>query len=347
MLDIRQKIQIDSLQYLPKNWCGKPQTKALQKIKYTISLLQACTIRYGVDVFFDGSHSHFGNFTDDDLNIKIKLAALEGSDVGYYDPTTNTLAINKEYINEGLVLYETILHEFVHKLQWAIFKKSESDVSFVAQSPYVLMLRAVYINENPDFIAMGINCGKNVYVNGSIEYGVPDIDALSSSLYVLSSIERQAFLIAERYCREALSGQLAEFIANHETFSSIQLRGAVRDFVDIYETKTMSRAEIYKLVDAAQKNIILGTKPKTNLEASLTYDMAALLAFQNQVITYEDYMYMMSDDVKRGNMTDQEYKFVKGAAHSYNLPAKEFEPEDLPMDIDELKSTLKTMLKNL
>jgi hypothetical protein len=327
LMDIRDKIQNNSLNYLPKQWAKLNIPEKIKIIANTIELLRECTIEHGTDIFFCGKHAHFEGFTIANLEFDVKIDGLYDG-VGYFDPSENLITLDESCLYNGLRLYEILIHEFIHKLQCEIVKRFESEVPTIKQAPYAMALTAAYQKNDVEFSLFGISCGSCVYVDGLSVYNDQTMDSLSSMLYVLSSTERHAFTTAERYARSAICCQMSECVSNYETSARIQLDGAIGDFKNLYGADKLKTAEIYNVIDRAQFSIVRGTLPETNLVASVAYDWTVLLALQNEVISLDQYVQLMHFDVKQKTLKNLGYDTIIGAAHRNVLPPKAFLPED-------------------
>ena len=237
-----------------KNWNNATNES---KVKYLSNIAKATVDNY-IDMYVPGEKSI------DAPNMAIDL--LPPRMRAILDDGKITLNRIETATNQDRSICASV-HESIHFGQYKVAELSNDE-----RNREVNLIRSALcgVGVRKTF---GIPTNSRVYIHPPKEpYKSLTDENLRRALYRSSFIERQAHQ-AELKIAEKLDHDVLE-IKNRLNSDLTILR-------DRYDCHLLTKDELYELIDRSQENIAFNLQPTSYLEASITYDMAALIYAQS------------------------------------------------------------------
>ena len=284
-----QKLKENSKNYEPSKWDGMSLKQRKQAVKNTINLLREIAYQNKLYIRFGGEVLEFNSMPMRHSHVRIGLEQKMDIDcAGFFDANQNMIKINNWLLlsEHGFEVFENVLHEFTHKLEWELSKRREE---YQLGTKHRFCLDVLRCNSNKCYAlaAFGIDCGQRLYIDGDAMTQSPILNRKKEVLYLLMSSERLAFSMSQ-----SMSKQL------FDNYSPNKYINEFHEFRAIYHCMHFSNEQIAKIVDHAQEYIVHGRSLQNAYEAVVAYDIATTVALQNATITSNEYVELQKDEVK-------------------------------------------------
>lgn len=277
--------ETNALKYMPENWTKLwPPTHQRNTINETLNIIEREILKNGVSVNFRGQTLHFDCLSVDDLKIDWKFSDV-GECSGLFSRDNNCIEFDNKLKKDGLKLYETLYHEYTHKLQSALINHMDLYPNNSAEYEYLSMIRSEVAHKKIDGQAFGKSFFGDSYLDPARTLQVlqKTVDFVEAA-YNLQLSERSARMTgynAYEYILSLCKDQ--SYAQKHKIKNTNPLEEAFevvrRECGCLYLTKY----EICRAFDEAKLNITSQRPPTKNndLEAMITYKLATLLRAQN------------------------------------------------------------------
>lgn len=263
--------------------------KAAQYITDTVNLFRDKALSTGITIRHMGQILHF-KIPNECANRNIQVVVSKNySNVDAWYKFGEKDCCFGTYINshvDGHKIHADIVHEVGHSLQDDILKTINQYQENSPEYDFLYKLQSTIVNKNIKRNIFGIEYSGRVYVN--CQNGAPSVTLsdLSMALYKLSISERYASALSNKYSAELIGG------SKHDNEEYVNL------FRDRYGLNDASEQEIFMIVDLAHVASYNGIIPNNPILASVSYDLAATLSYQEGKISDKEYIHIMRNDVK-------------------------------------------------
>lgn len=295
----------NALKYMPAEWNKTwPLMHQRDAINETFNLIKQNILDHGVTVNFRGQTLRFDCLSADDLNVHWKFSDL-GDCSGVFFHDKNCIEFNNRLKQDGFKLYETLYHEYTHKLQSALVKHIDAYPKGSAEYEYLVMIRNEATHQKVNGQAFGKSFFGDSYLSPTQTSRVlqKTID-FAVAAYDLQLSERSARTTGYNAYEYILSlCNDRAYVQNHMLKNPNTLEEAFEVVRRECGVPNLTQAAICKAFDDAKFNIEAQRSPTQNndFEAMVTYKLATLLRAQSALDSnqYEAINEYISDSTER------------------------------------------------
>ena len=281
------RLRENSEKYKDSIWTNMSEKEKIRATQETVGILRDIAQTNSLKVKFCGEVLEFEPLRKRDLNVRVRSDKSLLCD-GTYDARSNTLSISKNALSwpDGKRVFETVAHEFTHKIEHALIKHRKQYPDGSLNRQYLNTIKRSLGNREM-ISAFGMDCGKWLYVNSNLMSNNYMLNKRCSMFYGLSTVERHAFSFSQRLCERFF-----------DTPNQMDYTNAVDVFRKTYHCINWSHEDIAKTIDCAMSHVANGTPLNNAFEAIVAYDFAAAMALQNRMIGEAEYKEMQTDEAR-------------------------------------------------
>jgi hypothetical protein len=281
----RDERKENALKYMPESWNQLFRNKH-HVINETLDIIKRNIMANGLCVNFRGQTLYFHCLTENDLNVDWIFSDINDSN-GTFSYDKNLITLSTNIKRDGLKVYETLHHEFTHKLQSDLVDHMEEYSHDSPEYEYLKLLQYESKHKQISGEAFGKSFVGDSYLN-PVETSNKLLKTVDFAIaaYDLQISERSAMATGYNAYEYALSlCKNQSYAQSHKTKNP----NTINEAFDIVRKEcgilSLSQSEIRKAFDDAKLNIILQRAPTKNndLEAMITYKLATFLRAQNSL----------------------------------------------------------------
>lgn len=277
------ELKKDSENYKSPTWDNMSERARIKTMNSTLELFRRIAMSNKIHMQFDGEVLEFDALSRKESRVKLKLDKTMDADInGVFDSKTNKISINRMMVcsNDGVRVFENLLHEFAHKLDWELSKRQQ-DYSVDSKHYTCLNVLRHNLKLGEHISAFGVDCGNRLYTDGSKMTSTIGLNTKKEMLYRLITTERHANSMAQKLCQYLF-----------EDYKPLKYIEAFHYFRCEYHCQHFSNDQIAAILDRAQECIINGRAPRNSYDAVVAYDIATTVALNNGMINAEKYTAM-------------------------------------------------------
>lgn len=207
-----------------------------------------------------------------------------GGENAHFDKEHNRIVFNTVLLNDGIKLYESVFHEFTHKIQLELCRHIDDYQPGTPEYDYLRRLSYEATNAQIAGKAFGHSCDGNMYVDPLQAYDrtMSDMD-LIEAIYTMQMYERSAYQTGRTAREFVLSLHQNKEYATSYIDTQNEKRCNILSSLAMEFGHDTSIEELCKELDEAKHNIINGISPEfqNDTQALMMYDLVILLEAQN------------------------------------------------------------------
>jgi hypothetical protein len=222
---------------------------------------------------------------------------MDEFELGGYRFGSNSIELNAGIRNHPRGLLEVVGHEGTHCAQEAFRGLSKDALSGPTRAHYDALINdSSYVHVD----VFGIQTQGMSNLQASVDHGTGEYAELRHAFYELGIGEREA-RIFEQECVDAF----AQVSGKEQPYSPV---ASLEHYADVfkqhYGCEHLTNEEVFELMDCVQSNICNNITPTDPLEASVTYDFAALMYEQEPGFDMQRFQQIMDPEEKMARMQD-------------------------------------------
>lgn len=319
-----EKLKENSEKYKAPIWTNMSEKERARSAQETVDILRDIASTNKLRVRFQGEVLEFEPLHKRDLRVKVKSDKSILCD-GSYNARSNTLSVSKNALrwDDGRRVFETVAHEFTHKIEHALIKHRKQYKDGSLERQYLKTIKRSLGNKQM-INAFGMDCGKWLYVDSHLMPNNYMLNKRCSMFYGLSTVERHAFSFSQRLCERFF-----------DTPNQMDYTNAVDIFRKTYHCINWSHEDIAKTMDGAMSYVANGTPLNNAFEAIVAYDFAVAMALQNRMIGEAEYKEMQTEQARAAAIEKAGYKLPWKSAQEH--AAEMHSPDGLVCDLELLR----------
>lgn len=209
--------------------------------------------------------------------------------LGYYDLNNKAVNVNDNYlkvVDNGFKLLEIISHELYHSYQYFILAH-ELDENYLKECTPIINGKIQIHNKDA-----------NLYIEHLSNSNNRDINRLEDMFYHLNILEREAFLFGY------------EQAGINNTPDKNQIYKYILEFNQRYKCDLSIDDTLY-FIDKCYQKIYNNKEPRSDLEATVMYDMCIIALEQANSITVDQLELYLNPITKETILKDKGYEIYK------------------------------------
>ena len=289
-------------------------------IHQTISLIRDFFYENGFSAFYNGEQLKFETNKQNTRNVDLLFENMAAHHDGFYSYNSENVEITLNTILLKCDIRTVIgsSHEALHSIQDDLCHTIDEYDQQSSKYKYLTALNAA-INSVDNKKIFDIPIAGPTHIRNPFQTLSPKLDDLNDAIYKLSITERYVYNTTAKM-KSILLNQPIDLTNYKKSIDIIKKQ---------YNCEDLSDREICQLIDNAHVNIFYDKEPQSFLEASITYDLAALISYANGHIMAIDLL----------NLTQRDKKHEILAQHNYltNEHNNIFGPQHITNDLELLE----------